>query len=134
MNILQILDAINKDPDAVRSWKDNRYFQTFMRVALDPEFKMNLPEGAPPFKQVEGHPDEFMGVFWQAARGLEKYRRTDVKKIVLESQFIQLLESLHKDMAEVMLLVKDQNLKSKYPNITKTKMSNRLGWKDAEQS
>ena len=134
MNILQILDAVNKDPDTVKNWKENRYFQNFMRTALDPDFKMNLPEGAPPYKAQEGHPDEFMGAFWQAAKNIEKFRRTDVRKLVLESHFVQLLESVHKDIAEVILLAKDQNLKSKYPNITRTKMANRLGWKEHDSA
>ena len=48
----EILEAINKDPKVAAEFKDDFALKTLFKCAFDKEYKLNLPEGTPPFKNT----------------------------------------------------------------------------------
>ncbi len=83
-----------------------------------PDFKMNLPEGEPPFKPAA----EPMGMtptnMFSEARRMYVFTRNDLSAIKRESLFISLLEGVHPDEAKILIAMKDQKLSKLYPKIT----------------
>lgn len=120
--IKQILDAANADIKTIMAHAGNRYLRNLLEVAYLPEKKMNLPEGHPPFKESNMGDAQHEGAFWQIARKIDMFTRTDVKQIKLEVPFINALESLTKEDAEILIEIKDQNLDKIYPNITRSEL------------
>ena len=82
-----------------------------------------IPEGDVPFTPNDAPlgtdhtrlEQEYRGLFRFVKGGQDSLKRTK-----RESMFIQLLEGLSKDEAELVCLVKDGKLTSKYKRITKT--------------
>ena len=106
------------------------YNQDALRAILiinfDESLKFLLPAGEVPFKANDAPAGtdhsrlshEYRG-FYRFCKGGDN-RLSDMKR---ESMFIQLLEGLHKDEAELVCLVKDGNLNKGYKRITKAVVS-----------
>lgn len=118
-NISVILDEANKNILSLTEHFANSYFRNIMDAAYIPEKKFLLPEGDPPFVMSPNHMDQVSGVFWQVAKKLNMFQRSDIKPFRREVLFIQALESLSPVDAKILLCVKDQNLTKLYPNLTK---------------
>jgi hypothetical protein len=75
-----------------------------------------FPEGAPPFRKKEEKIEitkeiiNKIGACTKNAKGLV---------LAKEKIFIDLLESIHQDDAELICLMKDKKLETKYPKLTK---------------
>lgn len=83
--------------------------------------KFLLPEGEPPFNKEKDKPMGYQTttlnlelrrfyIFFQEDMNVSKAKR--------EALFISMLEGLHWTEAELICLVKDKNLQSKYPSLT----------------
>ena len=101
--------------------------ETFLRNIIEhayiPEKKFLLPEGVPPFKTNGLSGVETKGTFWQEARKIATYARSDLKPINRERLFIAALEALDKDSVAILLAVKEQNLETLFPNITRATLT-----------
>lgn len=125
LTLHETLSDINKDINAIKlaeHW-NNSFLRNILEHAFIPEKKFILPEGTPPYKVNGLSGVETKGVVWQEARKLAIYARADLKPIRRESMFIQALESFDKDSVAVFLALKEQNLDSLYPNITREKLT-----------
>lgn len=88
---------------------------------FDESVKSLIPDGEVPYRPNEAPigtehtllEQESKRFYYFVANG-----RTTIPQMKRENMFIQMLEGLHKDEAEVMVLVKDQKLGTKY-RITK---------------
>ena len=119
----EVLSEINKDPGLL----DTIYkpvgagspLEIIFKHAFDPKFKFLLPDTAPPFTK------DVAPLGMNPSRVQSELRRFGVfcdPKISnnrREIVFIQILESVHPDEADVMLAIKDQDLGRLYPNITR---------------
>lgn len=126
LTITEILDKIEKASTKQEKIALFKQFETncmrgLMRINFDTTVSMNLPDTDPPYKKITDKP---LGMDHSL---LEiEYRKFYVwldKNVQLsqakkEHLFIQLLENLHYTEAEVLLLVKNQNLRFRYPSIT----------------
>lgn len=116
--LTQMLEEINKDPKSIINHKDDFLLKVIFAHAFLPEYKMDLPEGEPPFKPAA----EPMGMtptnLFSEARRMYIFCRKDLKAIKRESLFISLLEGVHPEEAKVLIAVKDQKLTKLYPKIT----------------
>ena len=116
--LTQMLKEINDNPKAIENYKQEFLLKVIFAHAFLPNYKMNLPEGEPPFKPAA----EPMGMtptnMFSEARRMYVFLREDLSAIKRESLFISLLEGVHPEEAKVLIAVKDQKLTKLYPKIT----------------
>lgn len=92
-----------------------------LQLAFNPDIKMLLPEGEPPFKKDKEIPDGYSETnLWVEFRRLYIWLdpNKNIPKMRREQLFIQLLEGLHWKEAEVVCLAKDKKLHTKYKSLT----------------
>jgi hypothetical protein len=116
--LTQMLTEINENPKAIENYKQEFLLKVIFAHSFLPDFKMNLPEGEPPFKPAA----EPMGMtptnMFSEARRMYVFTRNDLSAIKRESLFISLLEGVHPDEAKILIAMKDQKLSKLYPKIT----------------
>lgn len=116
--LTQMLDEINNDPKSITKYKDDFLLKVVFAHSFLPEYKMDLPEGEPPFKPTA----EPMGMtptnLFSEARRMYIFCRKDLTPLKRESLFISMLEGIHPDEAKVVIAMKDQKLHKLYPKIT----------------
>ena len=85
---------------------------------FDKEIKSAIPEGDVPYKKKEapinsgGHTR--LVHEWRTLYNYVRGGNDKISQMKRETMFIQLLEGLHESEAELLMLVKDKNLQSKY--------------------
>lgn len=95
-----------------------------LKGALDDSITWILPEGAPPLRKEGNEPKGLSYTTLQRNSPRLRYfisggpgeRLTPARR---EKLFIDLLQSIHPDDAEVIVAMKDKQLKKLYPSITK---------------
>jgi vacuolar-type H+-ATPase subunit E/Vma4 len=120
--IEQILQAAEDNCESILKHKDNKYLRNFMQAAYLPEFKMNLPDTDPPYKENPQHPEQLRGTFWQIVKKIDIFQRKDLKPLRQETLFIQALESIPANEAKILLAAKDQTLHKIYKGVTLAKL------------
>lgn len=113
--ITEILQEVNDDITKVSQYQ---FLNAVFQYAFLPEKKFILPEGEPPYKKDAAPQGMSVSNFYQEIRRFYIFTRSDLSSVKRESLFISMLEGLHPSEAEILILIKDQNLSSKYPNIT----------------
>ena len=107
--------------------KDSR-FSTVLGYALNPSFKMPLPEGIPPYipsQHVIGvAPVEILNTH----NKLYIMYNKDTKQYRKEEIFVQWLEDMASEEAELMIKIKDQTLPEAFANLTLDVYLSALGW------
>ena len=85
---------------------------------FDKQIKSAIPEGEVPYKKNEapinsgGHTR--LVHEWRTLYNYVRGGNDKISQMKRETMFIQLLEGLHESEAELLMLVKDKNLQSKY--------------------
>lgn len=92
-----------------------------LSLHVDTKVKWNLPEGSPPFKPSEF--DDRLRLYSEA-RKLQMFtdrdsRSSTIHRIRLEGVFISLLESLPAEEADLVIRLKDRQIKLKKSTINK---------------
>lgn len=121
--ITEILKEVNDDPKLLTTtYKGNAALRYIFEYAFDPAKKFILPEGTPPFKQDAAPMGMSPANLYQEVKKFYVFCRQDLKPIRRESLFIQLLENLHPDEADLILAIKDQTLHKKYKKLSKSQL------------
>jgi hypothetical protein len=118
-NIFKTISESGSEQDVIESLRlyGSPVIRTMLKYAFDPNIKWLLPEGPPPYK-----PCEYLD---QEGRLLSEIRKLylfieggnpNLNTVKREMLFIQLLESIDKEDAELMCHIKDKKLPFK--NIT----------------
>lgn len=117
----ELLDEINSDVKKLNDYKNDQALRFIFEYAFDEDKKMDLPDGAPPYKP-DAAPDYGMSpaTLRMETKKFYVFNRKDLKPIRKEQLFIGLLESVHPKEAELLIAVKDQKLHKMYPKITRT--------------
>ena len=116
--LTEMLDEINKDPSVLPKYKENGALRLLFEYAYDPEKKMILPEGVPPYKEDSAPIGMSPGNLMMEVKKLYIFCRADLTALRRESIFVQLLEGLHPTEAKLILAVKDQDLTPLYKNLS----------------
>jgi len=116
--LTEMLDEINKDPSVLPKYKENGALRLLFEYAYDPEKKMILPEGVPPYKEDVAPIGMSPGNLMMEVKKLYIFCRADLTALRRESIFVQLLEGLHPTEAKLILAVKDQDLTPLYKNLS----------------
>ena len=124
-SITQILEEVEKQTSKENRIKvfrayDHPVLRGVLQVNFNPEVKVYLPEGEPPFKK-----DTSVPTGYSETNLIAEWRRfyiwldpnINLNKTRKEQLFIQFLEGIHSTDAETVCLAKDKKLQTKYKNI-----------------
>ena len=125
--ILQKVSESNNVKDRVKILKEYPTFalKTILQVNFRSDITFDFPEGAPPYKQDQGPVGKQTQSIEKAIRLLkncvsQNKRVNNVKK---EQVFIRLLETVHPKDAELLIAMKDKDIKSLYNGVTVSTVS-----------
>jgi hypothetical protein len=120
----EFLKLINDAPEGERVNVLRQYggftpLNYLLSMNFDENVVCDLPEGMPPYKRDEAtHPDLQGLLQSQIKRMANCFKTSSIPKIKKEMLFIQILESIPPQEADVLVHVKDKSLTEMYPNIT----------------
>ena len=136
--LTEILTKVNnakmKD-DKIKVLRDNDSvpLRQILKGAFDPKIEWDLPEGSPPYKVNEAPAGtEHTLLFTETKRLWHFVKGADPKlsKTKKEMMYIQMLEGLHADEAQLLINVKEKNLNSQYKGLTDAVVKEAFGWND----
>lgn len=113
-----MLQEINDNPTAISNYKTDFLFKVICAHNFLENYKMDLPEGEPPFKPAAEPIGMTPTNLFSDAKRFYVFCRKDLTPLKRESLFISLLEGIHPDEAKIVIAVKDQKLTKLYPKIT----------------
>ena len=134
--LTEILTKVNnakmKD-DKIKVLRDNDSvpLRQILKGAFDPKIEWDLPEGSPPYKVNEAPAGtEHTLLFTESKRLWHFVKGADPKlsKTKKEMMYIQMLEGLHADEAQLLINVKEKNLNSLYKGLTDAVVKEAFGW------
>jgi len=100
---------------------NENYIKSVLIWNFDPSITSDMPEGEVPIQPKENpevNPSSSIKKEWSKFYNFVKGGNDTMSKLRKETMFINILESLHPLEAEILVLVKDKKLQTKY-NITK---------------
>ena len=134
----EILTKVNNAKDKpkkieVLKQNDSLPLRQVLKGAFDPKIEWDLPPGNPPY-QVNDAPagTEHTTLYTEAKKLWHFVKGADeaLSKTKKEIMFIQMLEGLHKDDAELMVAVKEKELNKRYKGLTDAVVKEAFGWND----
>ena len=134
----EIFTKINNAKDksqkiAVLKQFDNQAMRQLLKAAFDPKIKFDLPEGNPPYIKNEAPAGTEHTSLASEARKLYHFvvgGNNQITKLKKETMFIQMLEGLHGDDAEVLMAIKNKTLNNVYKGLTAQMVKETFGWND----
>ena len=134
----EILTKVNNAKDkpakiAVLKKHDSVPLRQVLKGAFDPNIIWDLPEGTPPFNRNDApagteHPSLHTEArrLWHFVKGADD----NLKQAKKEMMFIQLLEGLQEDDADLMIAVKEKSLNKRYKGLTDAVVKEAFGWNE----
>ena len=134
----EILQKVNNAKDkpkkiAVLRENDSPSLRSIIKGAFDPNIKWALPTGTPPYIANEAPKGTEHSLLkneskrlWHFVEGADN----DTTKTQKETMFIQMLEGLHKEEAELLINVKDKKLNKVYKGLTEAAVKEAFDWDD----
>ena len=134
----EILDKLGK----IKSKKDKvihlkQHNESSLRMVIkssfDPKIKWALPEGEVPYRKNEAPEGTEHSNLSYEARKLFHYIEGGDGQITQnkrEAMFIQLLEALHPDEADILVAAKDKVLHRKYKGLSENVVKEAFNWND----
>ena len=134
----EIFTKINNAKDkpqkiAVLKQFDNQAMRQLLKAAFDPKIKFDLPEGNPPYIKNEAPAGTEHTSLASEARKLYHFvvgGNNQITKLKKETMFIQMLEGLHQDDAEVLMAIKNKSLNNAYKGLTANLVKETFNWND----
>jgi len=134
----EILIKVNNAKDKpkkieVLKQNDSVPLRQVLKGAFDPKIEWDLPPGNPPY-QVNDAPagTEHTTLYTEAKKLWHFVKGADeaLSKTKKEIMFIQMLEGLHKDDAELLIAVKEKSLNKRYKGLTDAVVKEAFGWNE----
>jgi len=134
----EILTKVNNAKDktkkiAVLKQNDSEPLRMIIKGAFDPKIQWDLPTGTPPFMANEvpkGTEHTYLKNeskrLWHFIKGAD----TATTKTQKETMFIQMLEGLHIEEAQLLLDTKDKKLNKVYKGLTEAVVKEAFNWDD----
>ena len=132
----EILTKVNNAKDKTKKIQvlrdnDSVPLRQVLKGAFDPNIEWDLPEGTPPYKENDAPAGTEHTTLHQEARRLWHFvKGADEKlsKTRKEVMFIQMLEGLQADEAELLVNVKEKSLNKVYKGLTDAVVKEAFGW------
>ena len=133
--ILDKLGKIKSKKDKVSHLKEynSDSLRMVIKASFDPKIKWSLPEGEGPFRANDAPEGTEHSVLSYEARKLWHYIEggdPTLSQNKRETMFVQLLESLHPDEADILVAAKDKVLHQKYKGLSKNVVMEAFDWDD----
>ena len=132
--LTKVNNAKTKDKKiAVLKENDSEPLRMLIKSSFDPKIKWVLPEGQVPYKPNEAPEGTEHTLLSQEARRLYHFIEgadNQTPRMKKETMFIQMLEGLHKDEAQVVCYAKDKILHQKYKGLSDNVVKTAFGWND----
>jgi len=111
---------------------DSQGLRQLLKAAFDPKITWDLPEGTPPYIANEAPAGTDHTSLLDEVRKLYLFIKggSNIAKVKKETLFIQMLEALHKDDAQVLLDIKDKKLNLVYKGLTENAVKEAFNWND----
>ena len=103
------------------------------KSSFDPNIVWELPEGDVPYKQNDAPEGTEHTILAHEARKLYNFIRggnSIINQNKREMMFVQMLEGLHKDEAELLIAAKDKILHQKYKGLSDNVVKEAFDWDD----
>ena len=133
----EIFTKINNAKDkpkkiAILRENDSPGMRMLLKAAFDPKIKFDMPEGHPPYIANEAPAGTDHTSLIQQSKKLYLFIKggSTIPKLKKETLFIQMLEGLHKDDAEALLVIKDKTLNRSYKGLTDSMVKEAFDWND----
>ena len=134
----EILTKVNNAKDKPKKIEvlkkyDTNELRMFLKGAFDEKLEWLLPEGSPPYTPNEAPEGTEHTVLESESSKLWHFivgGDNTLSKTRKETLFIQILEGLHKDEAELMCNIKDKKLHNVYKGLTASVVKDAFGWND----
>ena len=134
----EILTKVNNAKDkpkkiAILRENNSNELRMLLKGAFDPKIEWELPEGTPPFMPNEVPIGTEHTYLRQEAKRLYRFVKggdTTLSKTKKETLFIQMLEGLHIDEANLLINVKEKRLNKVYKGLTESVVKEAFGWDD----
>ena len=132
--LTKVNNAKTKDKKiAVLKENDSEPLRMLIKASFDPKIEWVLPEGDTPYKANEAPEgtehtllSQEVKRIWHFIKGADN----QTPRMRKETMFIQMLEGLHKDEAEVLCYTKDKSLHKKYKGLSDNVVKTAFGWTD----
>ena len=136
--ISEILKKVNNAKDkpkkiAVLKQYDNAPLRQVLNGAVDTNIVWDLPAGDPPYIQNEAPIGTEHGLLRNEAKRLWHFVKgadPQTTKTQKETMFIQMLEGLHQDEAQLLLGMKSKTLNKMYKGLTESVVKEAFNWDD----
>ena len=102
-----------------------------LKSSFDPRIEWDLPEGDVPYTPNDAPEGTEHNMLVHEARTLYHYIKGGYPQLTQnrrENMFIQLLEGLHQDEAEIIVSAKDKGLHRKYKGLSSNVVREAFGW------
>jgi len=111
---------------------DCQPLRQLLKAAFDPKIVWDIPEGNPPFIQNDVPEGTDHTSLLDEARKLYLFIKggSNIPRAKKEMLFIQMLEALHKDDAQVLIDIKDKKLNLTYKGLTENCVKEAFNWND----
>ena len=111
---------------------DSQGLRQLCKAAFDPSIVWDIPEGTPPFMQNDVPEGTEHTSLLDEARKLYLFIKggSNIPRIKKETLFIQMLEALHKDDAQVLIDIKEKKLNLTYKGLTENCVKEAFNWNE----
>jgi len=136
--ISEILDKVSKTKakkdkvNLLREYNSDS-LRMVIKSSFDPKIKWALPAGEVPYKQNDAPIGTEHNVLAYEARKLYHFLEggnNDINQNKRETMFVQMLEGLHENEADVLVAAKDKILHQKYKGLSDNVVKEAFGWND----
>ena len=145
----EICTKVNNAKDKTKKIAVLREYRTpalemFLNAAINPNIVWMLPRGDVPFIENDAHEGTEHTSLINEVHNFHNYVKMDRSRLGMdevvgnpninsakrEMMFIQLLEGLHKDEANLVILAKDKKVSKTYKGLTAACVCQAFGWSD----
>ena len=132
----EVLDRVHKAKTKAQKIKvlqenDTEALRMIIKSSFDPKIKWAMPEGAVPYKPNDAPDGTEHTLLAQESKRLWHFIEgadNQTPRAQKENMYIQMLEGLHRDEAEVLVFAKDNILHLKYKGLSHEVVKTAFGW------
>lgn len=129
---LEILQQANASDSPIQSLKqamqEDQRVTAILGYALNPKFKMPLPEGIPPYIPSESPLGLAEIELLHLSNKLYVMYNKETNRARKEQMFIQWVEKMNAEEAKILIAIKDQELHKLYDKLTEDVFIDAMGW------